>query len=215
MGKIPEGILGLLLGKVGPVSGYRRNGQNLVRVAGQSRKVRSTPMRTNQREKIKVCNDFTRAFSGTGFFSKSFPSYGDTGTGYNRATSTIMNLAITGTYPDTAISYSRVLISKGTLPPAENAEVAVDTEGNMLFAWTNNAGMGTAKANDNVILVAYFPELKQAITSIGNATRNAGQALLETSVMKGYAAETWIGFLSNDEKNAADSVHTGRAGLSL
>ena len=213
MGKIPEGILGLLLGKVGPVSGYRRNGQNLVRVSGQSRKIKNTPMRRNQREKIKVCNDFTHAFSGTGFLGKSFPSYGDTGTGYNRATSAIMNLAITGTYPDTVISYPRVLISKGPLPCAENAEVAVDTEGNMLFAWTDNTGMGTAKANDKVILVAYFPELKQAITSIGNATRNAGQALLETSMRTDYAAETWIGFLSNDEKSAADSVYTGTVGL--
>ena len=199
----------MLIGKLGPVSGYRRNGQNLVRISGQSRKIKNTPMRRNQREKIKVCNDFTHAFSGTGFLGKSFPSYGDTGTGYNRATSAIMNLAITGTYPDTVISYPRVLISKGPLPCAENAEVAVDTEGNMLFAWTDNTGMGTAKANDKVILVAYFPELKQAITSIGNATRNAGQALLETSMRTDYAAETWIGFLSNDEKSAADSVYTG------
>ena len=213
MGKIPDGILGMLIGKLGPVSGYRRNGQNLVRVSGQSRKIKNTPMRRNQREKIKVCNDFTHAFSGTGFLGKSFPSYGDTGTGYNRATSAIMNLAITGTYPDTVISYPRVLISKGPLPCAENAEVAVDTEGNMLFAWTDNTGMGTAKANDKVILVAYFPELKQAITSIGSATRNAGQALLETSMRTDYAAETWIGFLSNDEKSAADSVYTGTVGL--
>jgi hypothetical protein len=89
----------------------------------------------------------------------------------------------------------------------------LDTEGNMLFAWTDNTGIGTAKANDKVVLVAYFPELKQAITSIGNATRNAGQSLLETSIMKGYAAETWMGFLSNDEKNAADSVYTGTVEL--
>jgi len=105
------------------------------------------------------------------------------------------------------------LISKGPLPGAENAEVAVDTEGNMLFAWTDNTGIGTAKASDKAILVAYFPELKQAITSIGNATRNEGQAFLETSIMKGNAAETWIGFLSHDEKNAADSVYTGAVEL--
>ena len=213
MAKIPEGILGLLLGKLGPVSGYRRNGQNLIRVAGQSRKVKSTPRRANQREKIKVCNDFTKAFSGTGFFTKSFPAYGHTGTGYNRATSAILNHAITGSFPGTSISYPKIFISKGNLPPATEAEVAVDIEGNMLFAWTDNSGIGTAKSNDKVILVAYFPQLKQAITSIGAATRNAGQALLETGMMKGYPAETWIGFLSDDEGNAADSVYTGTVQL--
>jgi hypothetical protein len=28
--------------------------------------------------------------------------------------------------------------------------------------------------------------------------------------MQGLAAETWIGFLSNDEKDASDSVYTGK-----
>ena len=213
MAKIPDGILGTLLGRLGPVSGYRRNGQNLIRMANGSRQSKSTPGRANQRQKIKVCNEFTRAFSGTGFFGKSFPSYSDTGTGYNRATSAIMNLAIVGSYPNTAISFSRVLISKGPLPRAENTGVAVDTEGNILFSWTDNTGMGTAKANDMVILVAYFPDLKQVTSGIGPATRKDGQALLETNIMKGHAAETWIGFLSNDEKNAANSVYTGRVEL--
>jgi|ERR1019366_8925080 hypothetical protein len=73
------------------------------------------------------------AFSGNGFFNKAFPAYGDTGTGYNRATSTIMNLAINGKYPDTFISYPLVLISKGLLPAAEKASAAIDETGNILF----------------------------------------------------------------------------------
>ena len=213
MARIPDGILGGFIGTAGNVTGYMRNGKNFVRSKRRKSSKPKSPKRLAQQQKIKVCNDFTKAFSGTGFFAKSFPSYGDTGTGYNRATSTIMNLAITGTYPSTLISYPRVLISKGPLPCAENAEVAVDTEGNMLFAWTDNTGIGTAKASDKAILVVYFPELKQAITSIGNATRNEGQAFLETSIMKGNAAETWIGFLSHNEKNAADSVYTGAVEL--
>src|SRR5258706_15231405 len=103
MAKIPNGILGVLLGKAGPVSGYMRNGQNILRTSTRRKDNKITPERTAQREKIKVCNDFTRAFTGTGFFNKSFPPYGDTGTGYNRATSAVMNLAITGSYPDTRI----------------------------------------------------------------------------------------------------------------
>ena len=213
MAKIPEGILGLLMGRLGPLTGYRRNGQNLVRVAHQNGKVKNTPRRLNQREKIKVCNDFTKAFSGTGFFSKSFPAYGHSGTGYNRATSAILNHAITGAYTNTSIYYPSVLVSQGNLPEAANAEVEIDSEGNLLFVWTDNSGTGTAKATDKVILVAYFPALKQAITSIGSASRDAGQAVLNTNSMIGYVAETWIGFLSHDEKNAADSVHTGTVHL--
>ena len=39
-----------------------------------------------------------------------------------------------------------------------------------------------------------------------------GEAVLDASVFKGYAVKTWIGFLSNDEMNASDSVWTRRGG---
>lgn len=213
MGKIPNGILGELLGRLGPVTGYVRNGQKLVRTTGTYSSPKNTPRRMQQREKIKVCNDFTGAFSRTGFFNKTFPSYGDTGTGYNRATSAIMNLAITGTYPNTAICYPLVLISKGPLPAAYNVATVVNDEGNILFTWDDNSGTGTARANDKVILVAYFPAVKQMIYSMNAATRSAGQALLETKIMKGYEAETWIGFLNDAEKDAANSVYGGNVML--
>jgi hypothetical protein len=209
MGKTPEGILGVLTGRIGPVSGYRRNGQNILRVAHSRTQSKNTPARAAQREKIKVCNDFTRAFAGTGFFNKSFPSYGDTGTGYNRATSAIMNLAIIGRYPYTAISYPLVLVSKGPLPGAENGTATVNEQGNILFSWTDNSGTGTAKAKDRVIVVAYFPGLKRAVFSVSAATRSSHIAVLQTNIMQGHSAETWIGILSEDEKNAANSVYTG------
>ncbi len=209
MAKIPEGILGALIGRAGTVSGYMRNGQNILRTSTRRKDKKITPKRTAQRQKIKVCNDFTKAFTGTGFFNKSFPAYGDTGTGYNRATSTLMNLAITGSYPDTFISYPLVLISKGPLPGAENASAEVNNESNILFSWIDNCGTGTAKADDRIIAVAYFPALKQVMYSLNAGIRSDCFAILQTNKMQGYTAETWIGFLSNDEKDTANSVYTG------
>jgi hypothetical protein len=121
-----------------------------------------TPKRLAQQQKIKVRNEFTRPFCGTGFFNKTFPAYGHSGTGFNRATSAIMNLAIAGTYPDTAIDYTQVLISKGPLPGAKNASTAVSSDGSILFGREDNTGTGSAKSNDKVIVVAYFPETKNA-----------------------------------------------------
>lgn len=213
MGRIPDGILGGLIGKVGPVTGYYRNGENIIRSASRRKDNIKTAKRDAQQQKIKVCNDFTKAFSGTGFFNKAFPAYGSRGSGYNRATSALMNLAITGTYPEIALSYPQSLISKGPLPAADGATVERNVEGNLLFTWANNTGRGTAKANDKVVLVAYFSELKQAVFSIGDATRTGGEALLVTSFIQGYAAETWIGFLSHDEKDAANSTYAGRLEL--
>jgi hypothetical protein len=209
MAKIPDGILGKFLGKAGPVTGYMRNGENLLRTSSRRKDNLITPKRTAQQQKIKVCNEFTKAFSGTGFFNKTFPAYGDSGTGYNRATSVIMNLAITGSYPNIAIAYPLVLISKGPLPAAEYAAAEVTNDGNIFFNWTDNTGTGTAKADDLVILLAYFPGLNQIIYSFSWATRADCQALLDTSILKGQVAETWLGLLSKDEKVSANSVFTG------
>ena len=210
MAKVPDGILGEFIGRVGPVSGYRRNGENIMRTARSRKDKKITPGRLAQREKLKVCNEFTRPFCGTGFFNKTFPSSATGGTGYSRATSPIMNLAITGTFPNTVISYPDVLISRGQLPSVQTAAAAVNEEGNTIFTWTDNSEMGTAKATDKVILVAYFPELRQVIFSIGSATRAEERAVLETKPLQGFTAETWIGFLTHDEKNASDSVYCGR-----
>jgi hypothetical protein len=147
---------------------------------------------------------------GTGFFNKTFPSSATGGTGYSRATSAIMNLAITGTFPNTVISYPDVLISRGQLPSVQTAAAAVNEEGNTIFTWTDNSEMGTAKATDKVILVAYFLELRQVIFSIGSATRAEERAVLETKPLQGFTAETWIGFLTHDERNASDSMYCGR-----
>src|SRR5665213_1343397 len=143
-----DGILGKVVGKTGPVISYIRFNQNITRSKGSTRKNRiETPARKMQREKIKVCNDFTKAFSGSGFFTKSFPAYGHTGSGYNRVTGSIMNLAIVNN-PSIAIAWQKVLISKGPIAPVEYASALVNAEGNIVFTWTDNSGEGTAKRND-------------------------------------------------------------------
>ena len=213
MARIPNGILGAFIGKAGNVSGYMRNGENFIRSKRRKTSKEMTPKRIAQQQKIKVCNEFTSVFSGTGFFNKSFPAYGNTGTGHNRATSAIMNLAIVGSYPGINISYQLILISKGVLPAAENANASVNNEGNIFFSWTDNSGTGTAKASDKVILLAYFPAARQIVYSLSAAVRADCQALLITSAMKGFEVHSWIGFLSEDEKDAANSIYTGELAL--
>jgi hypothetical protein len=210
MARIPNGINGEFIGTAGNVNGYMRNGVNFVRSKRRKSSAPMTPKRLAQQQKIKVCNDFTRPFCGSGFFNKTFPAYGHSGTGFNRATSAIMNLAIIGNYPDTALDYPQVLVSKGPLPPAKNPASVADSEGNLFFGWEDNSENGTAKADDKVVLVAYFPGDKTAIFSIGTATRKDCQAMLPILHMQSQEAETWVGFLSNDEKDAADSVYSGK-----
>lgn len=208
MARTPKGILGAVEGRIGPVTGYSRNGQYILRSAHTRHDGKITPGRTAQREKIKLTNSFTKAFTGTGFFNRTFPATEGGSTGYNRATAAIMGSAVQGEYPNMHLSYPDILIAKGTLPHAQNATVK-KSKNSLLFTWNHNTLTRGAKSSDNAVLVAYIPASGIAIFSIGAATRNEGTATLAIAAPKGTLVQTWLSFLSPDEANAANSIHTG------
>ena len=209
MAKTNTGVLGPFTGTIGPVTGFMRNGQNILRTSTSSIRTQRTPLQLAQRGRISICTGFTRAFSGTGFLNKSFPAYGHTGSGYNRATSALMSRALTGAYPDMALSYPLVLVSKGRLPGAASARATVKN-GVLHFSFADNSTDGIAGAGDSVILVAYCPDEQQAVFTLYGGFRKDKKAVLNVAAFKGHAVETWIGFLSADEEDASDSVWVGR-----
>lgn len=213
MSKTSTGILGAFTGSIGPVTAYVRNGQNILRTSTSTVKYKPTALRTAQLEKMKVCNQFTKPFAGTGFFNKTFPAYGNTGNGFNRVTSVLMNQAVTGNFPNIHLSYPQVMISKGKLPSAQHAAATAMTDGNLYFNYTDNSNTGSASAHDTLILVAWCEELQQVTFSLNKGIRKDCEAILKTESMKGYAVETWMGFLSGDEQHASNSVYTGKVQL--
>jgi hypothetical protein len=210
MARNNSGVLGNFIGTIGPVTGFMRNGQNFLRSSTSSVKNKRTPLQRAQQEKINICTAFVKAFSGTGFLNKSFPAHGHTGSGYNRAISALMSRALTGEYPDMVLSYPQVLVSKGRLPGAQNAKVARKANNTLQFSFTDNSGIGIAAPDDTVILVAYAPDIQDAIFGLYKGLRKDKKATLNISALNGHAVETWIGFLSKDEADASDSVWTGR-----
>ena len=204
-----NGVFGAFIGTLGPVTGYMRNGKNVLRSSSSSVKTQRTPLQLAQREKIRICNQFTRAFKGTGFFNTTFPAYGHTGTGFNRVTGALMSRALTGIYPDIKLNYQQVLISKGRLPGAQNAKAVKKPNNTLQFSFTDNSNDGIASPGDAVILVASAPGLQQAVFALHAGFRKDKKSVLNVSALKGNTIETWIGFLSADEKDASDSVWTG------
>ncbi len=208
MAIIDNGIMGAMKGRIGPVTSYVRNGKNILRTRKNSGSVKNTTARLAQREKITVCNSFTRAFAGTGFFNATFPAYGHDGSGYNRVTGCLMNLAITGNYPGQFLSWQKVLIARGPLPCGENVTVELGPAGNCLFTWTDNSGTGTARTTDNVILCAFSIEGKQAVFSLDAGFRKSENAALNVASLGDGPIATWISFM-NSNGDVADSVFAG------
>ena len=79
----------------------------------------------------------------------------------------------------------------------------------LVFSWTDNTGVGVAKATDKAMPAAYCPELNQSIFITSGANRNAITETLNLAAFSGKTAQTYLGFISEDGKNVASSIYTG------
>ena len=123
-----------------------------------------------------------------------------------------MSRAVMGVYPDMVLSYPQVLVSKGRLPGAQSAKATVKN-GIIHFSFADNSTDGIASGEDTMIMVAYAPDLQQAVFTLYGGLRKDKKAVLNVAAFKGHTVETWIGFLSADEQDASDSIYTGRLGV--
>jgi len=209
MAKIPFGILGPVIGSIGPVTG--KTWKNKATLSSHRRPAKTdkkpTPAQLNQRGKFGFVSQF---MNGLGpLAKKSFHELADGKTEFHCAVSYNVCNAVSGAYPDYTLHYDRVSLGRGTLPNAVLPEAkAGDGPGDIRFIWADNTGMGTAAARDKAIAVIYLPAekywlyLKQpdALRSDCSLVRNLG----------GYkgTVHTWLLFVSDSGK-ASDSVYTG------
>jgi len=95
---------------------------------------------------------------------------------HNRAMSILKLNALEGTYPELAINYKNLLIAEGNLPVAKNPAMEKVEEG-LKFTWDK---VKTFPRNiDQVMLMAYFPDLNKAVYVTAGAKRSSGEDLLE------------------------------------
>jgi hypothetical protein len=130
-------------------------------------------------------------------------------TGRNSCAAYLLKNAITGNSPLFELDYTKVLISRGDLPGAEGATAASKVAGKIAFSWNNNSGIGKSKPGDKAILVAHCPELAQSIYITAGDTRSTGTQVMDAAHFSGKEVHTYIGFISEDEKDIADSIYTG------
>lgn len=131
-------------------------------------------------------------------------------TGINSALSYLLQNAVTGLYPTFNIVFSDVLISRGDLPNVLGPAIVAGAGGLVTFSWTDNTGVGAAKATDKAILAAFCPALNQCIYTTGSADRSDITDTLKLSTFAGQVVETYIGFISANGKSVATSIYTGQ-----
>ena len=128
---------------------------------------------------------------------------------YNEATSDNFKLATVGEYPDISLDYNKLLVSKGSLPPAENAAVNILPDG-IEFTWTVPADIDWNSNNDRSMLLIYYPESGKMIYILSGAQRRECKDFVALAPpYLDQPIQTYIAFASADRKSVSNSVWAG------
>lgn len=194
-------------GRVGNLVYYTLNNRPVVREIGTSNKP-FTDAQLQQQLMTKIRSELFKTvldFINVGF---SIEGVLINQNGFN--TAIINNLRVVkGTFPDLAVNFEKVMLSKGSLKPAENWKVTPTMAG-LEYTWDTDPHMAWPDATDQVMLLAYFPKQKKAYHRMFGNTRNSGSDVLEIPLsLQGEPMETYMSFVSADRKRLSDSIYTG------
>ncbi len=208
MGKIAQGVLGGFSGKVGNIVGGTWKGIDYMRIKPANVSNPKTQGQLDQRSKFSTVLRFLQPL--TDFLKVGFKLYAIKMTQFNSAMSYNLNNAITGTYPNFTIDYTKALVGRGSLVGAAGAAAASSSAGVVEFSWTDNSGSGNALGTDKALLVVYNATKGYAVYDTAGASRaTQAQNLTVPSDFSGDSVEAFIGFVSEDGKEVANSVYIG------
>jgi hypothetical protein len=205
-----NGFLGPFTGKLGKVIGYvDQFGQQRLRTIGErnydnpsigmQQTWRKTALVT---ELLKPVMDFIRLSFAAEAKAKKISAY-NVAYAENRK-------AVTGVFPDLQMDYSKVVLSKGDLLPAQNPEVIAMNEG-LMFAWDYQYDGKFSQPTDLAMLMAYYPAEGLAFYLKAAASRKQGYAVMDMPFSpNGQILETYIVFISDDHKRISNSVYLGQ-----
>ncbi len=208
MGKIAQGILGGLSGKVGNVIGGNWKGIDYLRIKPSSVANPRTEGQVNQRNKFTVALEYLQP--NLAFVKKGYKNYAVKKTEFNASMSYVLNNAITGTAPDFTVDFANALLSRGNLSGVLNPGTDLVTPEEVTFTWDDNSTDGNANATDIAMLLVYNPGKKESIAQLEGANRTAGtESVIIPSTYAGDTVELFMAFITADGSKVSNSVYLG------
>lgn len=208
MGKISQGILGGLSGKVGNVIGGNWKGIDYLRIKPSSVRNPRTEGQVNQRNRFSIALGYLQP--NLGFIKLGYKSFATKKTEFNAAMSYVLNNAVSGTAPNFSIDYSLALLSRGNLSAPLNGATDLTAAGEVSFSWDDNSAEGNANADDKAMLLVYNPSKKESTYILDGADRSAGtQTVLIPNSYVGDTVELFMAFISADGSIVSNSIYLG------
>lgn len=208
MGKISQGILGGVSGKVGNVIGGSWKGIDYLRIKPSSVANPRTEGQVTQRYKFTAALEFLQP--SRDFIKVGFKNFANGMTEFNYAMSYILANAVTGDGLSASVDYTNALVSKGNLNGAANPAVSGISSGIATITWTDNSGGSNALATDKAMILIYNPVKKSSVYITSGADRNIGtQELPVPDSFIGDEVHVYFSFISADNRLVSNSMYLG------
>ncbi len=206
MAVIKEGFFSGPSGKIGNLVAARWRGINYLRTRPENYTDANTPLQQATRMKMKLIIDFLKACIPViriGFLGHSTP----TRAAFHAATSYNYRNGLMGEFPNLAVDYANVMVSRGTLPIADTASCESVEAGKISFTWSTASGIKEAGADDAAILLAYNPSRNYAAYSLQGYIRQAGEAAFTVpSLFSGENVHCYLCFANLAQLTGNSSV---------
>lgn len=196
-------------GKLGNTVSYELNGKMVTRRIGENNKKRSKAQLAVM-QKTKVTSKFLNpvmpfimiGFEAEAKLTKAHPQ--------NPAFVYNWKNATKGNYPRIKIDFEKVLLTRGDLPMSPGAGIKLVDKG-VEFTWDGETDPEGSHWSDQVMMLAYFPQLNMTKFVTGGAARFVGKDLLPLfTENKKSLMELYISFISSDRKRVSNSVYVGK-----
>jgi hypothetical protein len=195
-------------GKLGNSVYYVLNGKNVSRGIGVTLKP-ATESQLKSRMETKLSSGLLSRlldFLNTGFGLEALMAKDNA---FNQAVKYNKKNMIKGNYPHLELAYDQLLVSKGTLKPAQNCRVAAADAG-LQYSWDTDPEMAWPETTDQVMMLAYLPKQEKLFYTLFGNSRLSGRDLLEIPPsLQGEHMETYVSFVAANRKQFSDSIYTG------
>lgn len=204
MSELRNGPFSGFTGRTGQLVGYRKNGKWIMAALTAVTPGPPTEAQKDQRLRFGIFPSWLSWIAD--FVTLGFQAYDKKMSAMNAAVKYNMDNALTGVAPNFAIDYSKVLLSRGRLAPANNLSVVSSTAAELKFTWQANIGTVDASPTDKAVFVVYNELRELFIQDIGNATRaDLTYDLTLPLDFSGETVQVYMAFLKADDKKVSTS----------
>ena len=208
MAIVQNPITGRSKKKFGTAVFSKQFGKNTMRTKPIEVRNPKTQLQKEQRTKFSLMVKLSRMFLG--FIRIGFKQAAVSMSQFNLFMKSNIYNVITGVYPNYAIDFTKLVVSKGTLTGADGATAVAAAGRKITLAWNDNTGTGDALDTDKALQLVLNYEKGAVIQDTTNKTRaDLTNELIVPASWVGDTVHVYLSFRDEAGVRVADSSFLG------